>query len=426
MKFIKLSNKGLLEPKLIPLMGGTTKKDDVFKIGQFGTGLKYALAFFVRNKIAFKLFVGKNEVIIESQMEEISGQDFDIIYINGERTSITAQMGFDWNPWMIIREIWCNALDEGNARREIVINPIGQENTTSFFIEMTVEFAKVWQNWTKYFIQEFEPIYIGADFSIYAGGDSFKLYKQGILIHELTNMPSVFSYDIKNASLNELRQFQGSPDYEVTKCLMALKDPKIITNFLETANENHFEAKMDCSWFGNKFNKHWKETIGEAKIIHAEAVSNVKARGLDIDHASMIVVPKNIFNSLTVAFEGVGALRIADKVNEFYEIFNQELDLKIKQSLAILDSCGYFIDPELVFIYGVFGDKTTLAKVNLDKKEILVSEQMLDKPIFDVVSMIIEENEHYRTGMQDCTRAFQQHFIDLFTKTLLDKNEVLL
>ncbi len=49
---------------------------------------------------------------------------------------------------------------------------------------------------------------------------------------------------------------------------------------------------------------------------------------------------------------------------------------------------------------------------------------MVDRPMFDVIAMIIEENEHFNTGYKDHTREFQQHFIDLFTKTLLDKNKI--
>jgi hypothetical protein len=208
--------------------------------------------------------------------------------------------------------------------------------------------------------------------------------------------------------------------------LASIKEPRIITNFLETCTEDHWEAKIDVNWMSIDFNKTWKETIGEAKIIHKEAVKTIQDRGLDIDLSSVVVVPENIYKILTKTFDGIGALRVADKVNEFYEIYNQNLELKIKQALAILESCGYFVDAELKVIYGIFGDKSVLARVHLDAKEILVSEQMIDKPLFDVLSMLIEENEHYRTGMQDCSRNFQQHFIDLYTKTLLDKNEVMI
>jgi hypothetical protein len=425
MKYIKLSNQGLLEAKLIPLMGGTTKKGDVFKIGQFGTGLKYALAFLVRNKVQFKIFVGEAEVLIDSKKELIQGQEFDIIYINNERTSITAQMGFDWNPWMIIREIWCNALDEGEAKKEIVLEPSGEANRTSFLIEMNIEFAKVWQDWTKYFVQEFEPLYEDKRFAIYSGGDKLRLYKQGILIHE-GESKSVFAYDIKNATLNELREFKGTVALEISNCLKGIKDEKIITNFLETCSEDHYESKIDLNWYNGGFNDKWKDTIGNAKIIHQKAIDNIQARGLKIDHVGSIKVPQNIYNELTKNFDGIGALRIADKCNDFFEIYNQELELKIKQALAILESCGYFIDAELKFVYGIFGDKTINASVNLDKKEILISERLIDRPLFDVVSIIIEENEHYRTGLSDESREFQQHFINLYTKALLDKNEVLL
>jgi len=78
----------------------------------------------------------------------------------------------------------------------------------------------------------------------------------------------------------------------------------------------------------------------------------------------------------------------------------------------------------LTFIFGVFGDKRTLAKVNLDQKVIYISERMKDKSLFSFIAMLIEENEHFNTGLEDESRAFQQHWIDLFTKTLLSKHEI--
>ncbi|MEE9573481.1 MAG: hypothetical protein V3W20_10565, partial [Candidatus Neomarinimicrobiota bacterium] len=119
MKYLKITNKGELDIRLVSLMGGTTKSSDKFKIGQFGTGLKYVLAFMFRNNIDFKIFVGENECKIHTEIETIRNQDFEIICINNQRTSITTQMGEDWKAWMIIREIWCNALDEGDAQKNI-------------------------------------------------------------------------------------------------------------------------------------------------------------------------------------------------------------------------------------------------------------------------------------------------------------------
>lgn len=414
--------------RLIPLMGGTTKKDDQFKIGQFGTGLKYVLAYMVRNNLSIRIFSGETEAVIGSVNKDISGQVFDIITIYGVETSITAQMGYDWKPWMIIREIWCNAIDEGGHTREITEEVSGNEATTTFYLELDLNFNKVWNNWTRYFIQDFEPLYSCERFAIYSGCEKLRLYKQGVLIYEdQSTKPSVFMYDLKNADINELRQFQGHVEGEIYECLVKLTDPQLIQFFLETCREENYEGNMDYTWtWRGGFNDAWKEVIGNAKIIHQKAVDTIEARGLKLDAAASIVVPEGLYKALTKKFEGIGALRVADKVNEFYEIYDQNLELKVKSGLAILEECGYFIHPELKFIYGCFGDKTKLASVNLDKKEVLISEQMLDKSMFDVVSMLIEENEHFKTGLSDETRAFQQHFINLYTKTLLDKNEVAL
>lgn len=114
----------------------------------------------------------------------------------------------------------------------------------------------------------------------------------------------------------------------------------------------------------------------------------------------------------------------ADKINEFFEIHSDELTDRIKEGLTILEACDYFIHPELTFVCGVFGNKNILAQINTDTKQIYLSERLMDQPLFNICTMLIEENEHFRTGMSDQTRAFQQHFINLYAKTLMDKNSI--
>src|ERR1700748_2485985 len=113
MKYLKISNDGILDIRLIALMGGTTKANNQFKIGQFGTGLKYSLAYLFRNNIDFKIIIDNKEAVLHTETEIIEDENYDIICINNQRTSITTKMGMDWQAWMIIRELWCNALDAG-------------------------------------------------------------------------------------------------------------------------------------------------------------------------------------------------------------------------------------------------------------------------------------------------------------------------
>lgn len=423
MKYLKIQNNGELDIRLVALMGGTTKSKDEFKIGQWGSGLKYTLAYLLKNNLMFHIFIGDTEVKVTTEDETIRDETFEIICIDGKRTSITTQMGGSaWEPWMIVRELWCNALDEGGEHKETTETIQGEAGKTTFYIQITPDIREVIMNWNNYFIHGQEAMSDNGTYGIYAGGNATRLYKQGVLIYEDITRKSLFSYDIKNADINELREFRGTVSAHMVYALSSANE-KVIEFYLENISEAYFEGDMDYDWY-HPFNKKWKEVIGDTKIIHKKAVETILSRGLEVDTTSCIIVPEKVYKFLTKQFPGIGALRMADKVNEFFEIYDQEIDLKIKSGLAVLESCGYFIHPELKFVYGVFGDKRIWAKINTDTKEIMVSECIKNKSMFDVVSTIIEENEHFNTGLQDHTREFQQHFIDLYTKTLLEKNEV--
>lgn len=426
-KYIKISNQGLLNIKLMTLMGGTTKENQPEKIGFFGTGGKYLMSYMARNDLSLRLFVGKKEVKIEAKPENVGGVDFKIIHIDGKETSITDKMGRDWKPWYILREVWSNALDEGKPKRSLVSNVSGVENRTTFFLEADVEFLNVWNNWTKYFIQDLEPLHVQDGFKLYSGNsDTLKIYKQGVLVSEKkVDGGSIFSYDIDKCNINELRELLDTADALIYKTVTQLDSKKMVTYFLENCNEKVYEGGMDYDWGWYKgFNETWKDAIGNAKLIHKEALDKIKAREVNIDTTGTIVIAKGLYKALTKKFEGIGALRVANKNNEFFEYLEPELELKIKQALTILEQCDYWVHPELKFIFGEFGNKTTMAEVSLDKKEILISNKFMQKSLFSIIAMLIEENEHFNTGLNDETRAFQQHFIDLFTQTLLAKHEI--
>ncbi len=423
MKYLKIQNQGLLDMRLISLMGGTTKTGSKHKIGQFGSGLKYVLAYLFRNKIDFKIYIGEKLVNIKTTTETIASEEFNIITINDKQTSITTKMGLDWKAWMIVRELYSNALDEGNALYEITDIINGEEDKTTFYIELTPEFLEVYNNWNKYFIVGNLPMYENDYVAIHPQKGPLKIYKQGILIKEYTT-DSLFNYDIKDACINELREYTGVLEANLTQAILSISDTKTIEYFIENVTEDLQEGKIDYNFWGYySINNQWKEVIGNAKIIHKEAMDKLKGAGNN-DFSHCILIPKKLYEILVKKFDGIGALRSINKVNEFYEIFDQELELKVKQALTILEECSYFIHPELKFVFGEFGDKNILAKVSLDDKEILISQKMKDKSLFAFVAMLIEENEHFQTGYDDESRQFQQHFIDLYTKSILDKAEI--
>lgn len=425
MKYLKISNDGVLDIRLVALMGGTTKANDEYKIGQFGTGLKYTLAFLYRNNLDFKIFAGQDEVVLHTEVEEIRGENFEIICINSQRTSITTKMGEDWQAWMIVRELWCNALDEGGAAKSIVSQCDGEEGKTAFYIQIDSQIQTVLDDWEKYFIHGKEPMFKNDRYAIYPGGDKLRLYKNGVLIYEREKpQPALFSYDILGAEINELREFKGYLNYEIAHALAGANE-KVATYFLENIKESVYEGSESMTWsMYQTWGEAWKNVVGSAKLIHQKAKNDIEARGLEVDMTGIILVPKSVYSSLTQQFKGIGALTVAGKVGEFYENYDEKTENKIKQGLVILEACEYSMHPELEFIYGWFEDKTVLARVSLNEKKVYISQAMLQKPLFEVVSMLIEENEHFNTGMADKTREFQTHFINLYTRQLLATNAV--
>lgn len=421
MKYLKIQNKGQLDIRLVALMGGTTKTNQETKIGQFGTGLKYVLAYLIRNNIDFKFFSGINSIDITIEQEVIKEEEFNIICINGNRTSITDKMGLEWEAWMIIRELWCNALDEGESLRDIIQDePVGIEDCTTVYIQVTSEVKDVLENWSKYFIENAVPLFEYENCIIYKGEKHLKVYKQGILIHEDKEQPSLFYYDILNANINELREYRGYIRSDISKAILGA-DVALSTYILENITDEHLEAELHYEFY--KFSDGWKEAIGSAKLIHPDALTVLKER-IKENFDDYIVVPKSLYKALSIQFPGVGALRVSDKVHEFYEVYDEKLETKVKQALVILEQVGYEFSPELKFYYGVFGNKDTRARINLDSKEVFISERIKDLSLFELCSVLIEENEHFRTAYSDCSREFQQHFIDLYLRVLLDKHKV--
>lgn len=425
MKYLKIQNAGELDIRLVALMGGTTKKNDRYKIGRFGTGLKYTIAFLFRNNLSFKIFSGENPVDVSLEIENINNDVFEIICINKHRTSITTNMGLEWSAWMILRELWCNALDEGSHSREIEYSDepadlTGESGKTTFYIQINDEINNVLENWGNYFIQNQDPMFQNDSYAIYENDDigHLKLYKQGVLIYQNPDQKSLFRYDIKKAEINELREFKGMVSLEVFE---ALRNPntEVVSYFLANIKETHFEGtQLDYDWFSS-FCEIWKTTIGENKVSYysggggsGEKVSNEAADNM----AGVIKLPKKIYTALTKAFEGIGAIGLSDRREEFFEVKNTFVSDKINDMLSRLIDCGYEYDLEIKFITGVFSEKI-YSGTRRKQNTVLISNTVLDMEDVKFAAELIDKIE--RLKMTDDNSA--RHFLHLYADSLLKK-----
>lgn len=430
MKYLKIQNDVLLDIRLVALMGGTTKFNDKYKIGQFGTGLKYTLAYLFRNNIDFKIFSGREPISITTEKEEIQNTTFEIISINGQRSGMTTQMGMQWNAWMIIRELWCNALDEGGEHKSVIERELlekleGEDGKTTFYIQMLPEIQQVMDDWGAYFIHHLSPIWESDEYAIYVNESNkpLKVYKKGVLIYQHPNTHSLFYYDIKGAEINELREFKGSLSYEI---FHALNNPnhETVSYFLNNIKEDHYEgSEMDFHWF-TSFADIWKDTIGNNRISKIGDRSYYADQGAEVDFSNVIELPKKVYTALVNDFTGIGALVMTDDKSEFFEIPSPDLQNRIAGVLAFLSNSGYEIKSDINIRIGMFRENNKKSSANRNKKSIMISEVCNKLSDEKIAALLIENNEYIKTGFEKDSTDYFRHFVNLYTMQLLASNAV--
>lgn len=192
---ITIRNKGHLEIDLLTTMGAHVKETDN-AYGQFGTGMKYAIATLMRNGINFDLCIGENVYQFYAEQKAIRGKEFKMCHMHGKFDRIplgfTTELGKNWLPWQAYRELYTNAIfDELEGECwEGDMQPM--EGYTMFRIYDDIETEGV-------FLRDMnlELLYASDDVDIYQGKSDY-IYYQGVRAKDLHSKKSLFTYNIKS------------------------------------------------------------------------------------------------------------------------------------------------------------------------------------------------------------------------------------
>jgi hypothetical protein len=246
--FLRIENNGLITAEDLKYIGSSTKRGNDTKIGQFGSGWKFALAWILRNDLSIRIFSGLNEIVVDFEIKNHRDNLVKVLTVDGQETSITSGMGeIDWKGWMALREIVSNAIDEGGEKVSTLFNPeiIGIENKTSIFIEMNGELADILRNFDSYFAFERKPSYSHDGFKLYKKSASSQtiVFRKGIRCWERANSSFDFCFD--NITINESRLSSDSEFYySFKKEFRKIKSPTI---FLDLLKEMPLSALPDLT-----------------------------------------------------------------------------------------------------------------------------------------------------------------------------------
>lgn len=426
MKYLKIVNKGELDIRLVSLMGGSTKSNDQFKIGQFGTGLKYTLAWLFRSNVDFHLFIGDKKVELNTEKEIIRNEPFEIICINGQRSAITTGMGKEWKAWMIIRELWCNALDEGLALKEVIDHGMehamsGVSGRTTFYIQISSDIQDVLDNWDKYFIPEkTECLFSNNHYKLYPAGPHLCIYKNGVLIHENVSVRAVFRYDVLDAPINELREYKSSPACDISKAVKAM-DAKNIQYFIENLTTDHYEGNnMDYNWF-DKWGDSWQSFMRRTKILTSKIKNRFRESNYEFKEEEYTTLPECLYRSLTESFDGIGEVETATNKYQFYEVNSPDTAAKIDACIALLRKSRYRMNSDIKYQYGFFQDKNQLTAIDEKNKKLMISVSIAERTASEILAILVERNEQLVNNLTSGDEI-KKHFVNLYTARILPKN----
>lgn len=426
MKYIKIKNAGEIEPEALHLVGASTKRNDNTKIGQFGSGNKYALAYLLREGYNVKIFGGLNEITIETHTTEYRGQTFNVIWINGKETSITTQMGKDWKFWQAIREIYCNAIDEGDFTLDFVSVIDPRENETHFYIENIEEAAAFMGNFNDYFATNKKVLFeckLGR--ILEKTGTTGNIYRRGIRCFETPKF-SVFDYDFNDIDIDENRlvKYFWQIEEKIWSLIYQCEDKETILRVLHSSSDrNYLEGCLsEISAINSTVSDVFRDTLkslnlapsGFAGCLNPDEVHN------------HIIIPTKIYTSVRgiIGDENVGDKFKVTRKGAFYveKDANPLEEATIAQALDFFKECHYPINYDIKV--ATFDNKSVYgAALN---NIIYLSDICLERGVNEVCNTIIEEQIHLKYEVKDETRDFQDAVIAEFVTYMKTNNSYLL
>lgn len=433
MKYIRIKNNGLIEPEALHLVGASTKINDSSKIGQFGSGNKYAMAYLLRNNYDLKVFSGEKEIKITTEDVSFRDNTYQVVFIDGEKTSITTQMGKDWEFWQALREIYCNAIDEGNSSLDFVQTIEPKEGETHFYIDTKKDVVEFVTKFDNYFAENKEVLFECDKGRILKKGDAetkANIYRKAIRCYDSTQ-DSLFDYDFNEIAIDENRivKYSWNVQEKMWDLLYRCTDKEVILQVLHNcANTDFIESYISdfSSINSSNISQEFKECLKEIRLCPKSYGGLLKP---DEAH-NHVIVPTQVFESVRgyIGDENVGkAFRVGRDGAIWRPIERTELhDATLEKAMDFFKEVEFDEPLDYDIVVGMFDNKDVLGFADTTENKIVLSDICMERGVNEVVNTIIEEFIHLKYQVGDETRGFQTSIIAEFISYMKKRSAYLI
>ena len=419
--WVKIQNDGEIEFGGLHLMGISSKRGDEEKIGFFGSGNKYSIALLLREKIPFKIFSGKKEVKFTTETVVFRGKTYEQIYINDEQTSLTTAMGIDWETWFAIREMYCNAQDEGGAKLTVEKTPKGEAGKTTIFIELTSELNTFFSKIDKYILvtkdkmlDEVKTEY--GKVEVYSSdGKELVCYRKGIRIFPANKIVSMFSYNFDRIEISESRAYKYEHEVKerIAAYLANTTRGDIISHFLSKW-KGSYEGDAKWEYVNDPLSETWhKILIGQRVYPESLAMDTGDYEG----KRNAFIVPDELAKKIGEQFNDVDVAGIGNRKHyEVVEMTEGEKN-KIQRAKGELAKIGFGITSKIEL--AVTTTKDVIAWYDMENDTIYHTRKYLaEHDLREVKNTLVEEHLHSQ-GHTDGKREF----VTFLIHQLIDEKE---
>lgn len=409
--WVQIQNKGEIDPMGLSLMGVSSKRDDETKIGFFGSGNKYAIALMMRVGIPFRIFSGKAEMKITTKKVMFREKLYEQILINGEPTSLTTAMGPDWEPWFAIRELYCNALDEGGAAMTVTQKPTGLEGSTRVFVGLTGVLEDFFKQRERFILVHEKPeasvkTYYGHVGIFPRAADEFICYRKGIRIYPKNDKRSLYWYNFDQIAINESRtyKYEHEINERIASFFAVIKDKTIIEHYLANWKGN-VEENAAWQYTNDPLSEMWHRVL-KGRRVYPENLA-IHSGDFEGKHNSFIV-PSSLADKIANQFPDIEVVG-AKGTKQYVELEMTAAERqKIDTALNELRQIGYDIRSHIVLADTTTDD--TIAWYDKATDTIYHTRRHLNG-IQELKNTFLEEHFH-AVGHNDGQREFVTFLID--------------
>lgn len=420
MSYILFENPSEIEPRAFTLLGGSTKRDSEGKFGFFGSGNKYSIAYMLRNGIDFKVFSGEREIKFTTDTVSLGNKNFEVIYVDGQETSLTVDAGPGWSAWQVFREQLCNMIDAGGTEAVFTDDDAkGVEGYTRIYIDAHSDVGSTYSNMDDYFSFNMEPANINEHGTLYKNktNTDSRVYRRGILVHNdvgYIGMDFGYHVDLPDADINESRELTAAltNDFLFSKVIFGCDDISIIKDIIAKMPKGYHPYVMCLS-------DEWKHVLTDYVLYTPQEERilshNEEQKGLCI-HSDFI---------REIEGYGVNVTRPArvDEAHREYTIIDHD-DVhpmkmrKLRKVCSMLMYTGIEIHVEDILIVDFF-EANTLGMYDRQENAVCIGNSALGRGVSDILLTVLEECLHRDSGQSDYTRAFQDAILQ-YAVSLID------